>query len=67
MEYRNDGKATASLVLGIISLRFIFFGYFSFIGMILAIIGLVLGISAKKENPGSGYRSYNSPIKTQEI
>lgn len=51
MENQNNGKAVASLVLGIISLVFIFFNTFAFIGMILAIIGLVLGIQAKKENP----------------
>ena len=54
MDNKSDGKATASLVLGIVSLVFIFFGTFAFIGMILAIIGLVLGISAKKENPEDG-------------
>lgn len=54
MENKNEGKAIASLVLGIISLVFIFFGTFAFIGMILAIIGLILGISAKKENPEDG-------------
>lgn len=54
MENNNNGKAVASLVLGIISLVFIFFGTFAFIGMILAIIGLILGISAKKESPEDG-------------
>ena len=54
MENKGNGKATASLVLGIISLVFIFFGTFAFIGMIMAIIGLVLGISAKKDNPEDG-------------
>lgn len=54
MENNSNGKAVASLVLGIISLVFIFFGTFAFIGMILAIIGLILGISAKKENPEDG-------------
>lgn len=54
MENKGNGKAVASLVLGIISLVFIFFGTFAFIGMIMAIIGLVLGISAKKDNPEDG-------------
>jgi hypothetical protein len=54
MENQSNGKAVASLVLGIISLVFIFFGTFAFIGMIMAIIGLVLGIQAKKENPADG-------------
>lgn len=51
MENKTNPKAVASLVLGIISLVFIFFGTFAFIGMILAIVGLILGISAKKEQP----------------
>ncbi|NLK28946.1 MAG: hypothetical protein GX306_11495 [Clostridiales bacterium] len=54
MDNRSNGKATASLVLGIISLVFIFFGTYAFIGMVLAIIGLVLGIQAKKESPDDG-------------
>jgi len=51
MNNQSNGKAVASLVLGIISLFFIFFGTYSFIGMILAVIGLVLGSNAKKEAP----------------
>jgi hypothetical protein len=47
----NNGKATASLVLGIVSLLTIFLGQFSFVGIILAIVGLVLGINARKEEP----------------
>lgn len=54
MENRSSGKATASLVLGIISIVFIFFNVYAFIGIILAIIGLVLGIQAKKDNPQDG-------------
>lgn len=54
MDNRNEGKSIASLVLGIVSLVFIFFGTFAFVGMIMAIIGLILGISAKKENPDDG-------------
>lgn len=49
----NEGKATASLVLGIISLVFIFFNVYALIGLILAIIGLVLGMQVKKEQPES--------------
>lgn len=51
MENKSNGKATASLVLGIISLVFIFFGTYALAGIVLAIIGLVLGIQAKKEDP----------------
>lgn len=54
MNNYSENKAIASLVLGIISLVFIFFGYYSFIGIILAIIGLVIGIQAKNDNPDDG-------------
>jgi len=50
-QQKNNGKAVASMVLGIISVIFIFTGSFSLIGIVLAIIGLILGISAKKESP----------------
>lgn len=52
-ENKTDNKAIASLVLGIISLVFIFFNTFAFLGMILAIVGLILGINSKKERPSS--------------
>ena len=45
------GKATASMVLGIISLVFAWFGYSALIAIVLAIVGLVLGVQAKKELP----------------
>ncbi|NLM61150.1 MAG: hypothetical protein GX193_03630 [Clostridiales bacterium] len=41
----------ASLVLGIVSLVFIFTGTAAFVGIIAGIVGLILGISARKENP----------------
>lgn len=47
----NNNKATASLVLGIISLVCIFTGYGTILGIIAGVIGLVLGIQAKKEAP----------------
>lgn len=49
----SNGKAIASLVLGIVSLVCIFFGYGAALGIILGVLGLVLGISAKKEAPSS--------------
>lgn len=52
--HNSNGKATASLVLGIISFVFIFTGSYAILGMILAIIGLVLGIQANKEVGPSG-------------
>ncbi len=51
MENQKNGKAIASLVLGIISVVFIFFGYGALVGIVTGIIGLVLGIQAKKEQP----------------
>ena len=48
---QTNGMAVASLVLGIVSAVCIFFGYFAFIGIITGIIGLILGIMAKKKQP----------------
>lgn len=54
-EKKTNGKAVASLVLGILSLICIFFGYGALLGIILGIIGLVLGVSAnKQEKTGMG-------------
>lgn len=49
MQNPARGKATASMVLGIVSLICIWFGYSSLIGIVCGIIGLVLGIDAKKQ------------------
>ena len=49
----NNNKAVASLVLGIVSVVCIFLGYGSLLGIALGIVGLVLGINAKKEAPSS--------------
>lgn len=43
--------AVASLVLGIIALICTFSVYGAWIGLILGIIGIILGIIAKKEQP----------------
>ena len=56
---QSNGKATASLVLGIISLivliiGFAFPGVSHLVGVVISIIGLVLGIQAKKEDPENG-------------
>ena len=48
---QNNGKAIASLVLGILAACCVFFGYGTLLGIVLGIIGLILGISAKKESP----------------
>ncbi len=45
--------AVASLVLGILSILFLFTGPFSFIGLILGIVGIVMGVLARKEDPGN--------------
>lgn len=49
MENQTNGKAVASLILGILSLIFIFIPQVAWIGIILGIVGLVLGITANKE------------------
>ena len=52
----NKGKATASLVCGILGLVFTIFSYTLWLGIaaiILSIVGLILGISARKSMPAS--------------
>ena len=51
---QKNGKAVASLVLGIVSAICIFFGYGALIGIVCAIVGIVLGTNAKKEEPENG-------------
>ena len=48
---QSNGKAVASLVLGIIAVVTLFFGVGSGIGIVCGIVGLVLGSMARKENP----------------
>ena len=43
----SKNLATASLVLGIISVVCVFFGYGALLGIVLGIIGLILVINAK--------------------
>lgn len=50
----TNGKAVASLVLGIISAVFMFFSgtiVLGFVSIILAVIGLVLGVQTRREMP----------------
>ena len=54
MEQYKD-KATASLVLGIISLISIWFGYFTLIGIACAIVGLVFGVQIRKAAELEGF------------
>lgn len=52
MGNKSNGKATTSLVLGIVSIIMVFFGFYgSLIGMICGIIGIVLSNKAKKVQP----------------
>ncbi len=51
MNNQTNGKAIASLVLGIVSCVCVFFGYGALLGIILGIVGLILGINARKEEP----------------
>lgn len=45
----SKGKATASLVLGIIALVVAWFGYGAIIAIVLSIVGIILGVGARKE------------------
>lgn len=51
MGNQSNGKAIASLVLGLLAVACVFFGYGALLGIVLGIVGLVLGIQAKKEQP----------------
>ena len=56
MEQKNNGKAIASLVLGIAGLVLSIFAgmaFYGWIGTICGIVGLILGIMSKKENPST--------------
>lgn len=49
------GKATAALVLGIISVALAWFGYSAIAGLICGIIALVLGIQLRKAAQTEGF------------
>lgn len=53
----GKNKAVASLVLGIISIVFIWGGFSGFVSLILGVIGLVLASSAKKDGFNEGIRT----------
>ncbi|HEY5537786.1 MAG TPA: hypothetical protein VIK23_03895 [Acetobacterium sp.] len=55
MEQYN-GKATASLVLGIVSLVCIWLGYFTLAGIACAIVGLIFGIQIRKASQLEGFK-----------
>lgn len=48
---KADSRAIASLVLGIVSIVFGWWTYVSLICLALGIVGLVLGVKARKESP----------------
>lgn len=51
-EKQSNGKAIASLVLGIVSIVMTFFGVTgALIGIVCGIVGIVLAIKAKNQNP----------------
>jgi len=54
MENKTNSKAIISLVLGIVSCVTLFFGYGALIGVVLSIVGIILGVQAKKEIEMSG-------------
>lgn len=47
----SNGKAIASLVLGIVACVCVFMGYGALFGIALGVVGLIIGINAKKESP----------------
>lgn len=49
----KKNMAVASLTLGIVSIVLAWIGYFAFVGLAAAIVGLVLAIKCKKEDPSS--------------
>lgn len=53
MEKKNNGKAIAALVLGIVSVVFCFFGVGAIVSVATGIVGLILAIQARKEGTGS--------------
>ena len=51
---QSNGKAVASLVLGIIAIASIFIPSIGgILGLVCAIVGLVLGVQARKQTPSS--------------
>ncbi|HIR32199.1 MAG TPA: hypothetical protein IAB83_09425 [Candidatus Faecousia faecavium] len=53
----GKGAAIASLVLGIVSIVFWFFGVTSLLSLILGVVGLILANSAKKAGYNDGLRT----------
>lgn len=56
VSYNNParGKATAALVLGIISLVFCWMSFFAVVSVVCSIIGIIMGSGARKQLPPEG-------------
>ena len=50
-EKKSNGFAIASLVLGIVAIVFSFIGLSIPFGLIIGVVGIILGVVAKKKNP----------------
>lgn len=50
-EKKSNGLAIASIVLGIVAIVFSFIGLSIPFGLIIGIVGIILGVMAKKKNP----------------
>lgn len=50
-EKKSNGLAIASLVLGLVAIVFSFIGLSIPFGLIIGIVGIILGVMAKKKNP----------------
>lgn len=50
-EKKSNGLAIASLVLGTVAIVFSFIGLSIPFGLIIGIVGIILGVMAKKKNP----------------
>jgi hypothetical protein len=50
-EKKSNGLAITSLVLGIVAIVFSFIGLSIPFGLIIGIVGIILGVMAKKKNP----------------
>jgi len=53
MNQQSNGIAIASLVLGIVALCCLFSFRYIWVGIIAAVVGLILGIVARKQTPSS--------------
>ncbi len=56
---KYSSKAIASMILGIISVVCIWFGYSTIIGIICGVIGLVFAIQIRKASPIEGFKPDN--------